>query len=105
MLLPFVSGILSLLFLFLLKDWLFGFLFRWTIFGGEHILARVVVILAIYFLGTFALKWLMGALKLLTKLPVVHGVNRFLGLVIGAMEGFLLVGLLLYILQLKQGVL
>ncbi|MBP3460664.1 MAG: CvpA family protein [Lachnospiraceae bacterium] len=103
MLVPIVSGLFALFFIFLLKDWLFAFLFRWTIFQGEHILARVVVILLIYLLCVFGFKWVIGVLKLLTKLPVVHGLNKLFGLLLGLIEGFLLVWLLLYIIQIKEG--
>lgn len=105
MLIPVVSGLITLVFMFVLKDWLFAFLFRWAVFQGEHVLARVVVILIIYLLITFAFKWAVGVLKLLTKLPVVHGMNKLLGLIVGLCEGFLLVWLILYIIQIQQGVL
>lgn len=100
---PIVSGIISLIVFFLLKDWVLGFLFRWAIFQGEHILARIVVILLIYLLGTLAFKWLMGMLQLLTKLPVVHGINKLLGLLLGIAEGFLAVWLILYLIQVNGG--
>lgn len=103
MLVPIVSGLIALAFMFLLKDWLFAFLFHWTIFQGEHILARVVVILLIYLLCVLGFKWVIGVLKFLTKLPIVHGLNKILGLVLGLIEGFLLVWLLLYIIQIKEG--
>ena len=103
MLAPIVSGLFALAFMFLLKDWLFVFIFRWTIFRGEHVLARVVVILLIYLICVLGFKWGIGVLKLLTKLPIVHGLNKLLGLILGFMEGFLLVWLLLYIIQIKEG--
>ncbi len=103
MLVPIVSGLLALALMFLLKDWLFAFLFRWAIFKGEHILPRVVVILLLYLFGTLLFKWGIGVLKLLTKLPIVHGMNKFLGLILGLSEGFLFVWLLLYIIQIKEG--
>lgn len=100
---PIVSGVISLIVFFLLKDWVLGFLFRWTIFQGENILARIVVIFLIYLLGTLALKWLMGMLQLLTKLPVVHGANKLLGLLLGIAEGFLAVWLILYLIRVNEG--
>lgn len=103
MLVPVVSGLLGIGFLYLLKDWLFSFLFRWAFFQGEHVLARVMVILLFYFAGVFALKWLLGMLKLVTKLPLIHGMNKLMGAVVGLAEGFLLVWLLLYIVKLGEG--
>ena len=100
---PIVSGIVSLIVFFLMKDWVLGFLFRWTIFQGEHILARIVVILLIYLLGTLAFKWLIGMLQLLTKLPLVHGINKLSGLLLGIIEGFLAVWLILYLIQVNEG--
>ena len=103
MLVPIVSGMISLIVFFLMKDWVLGFLFRWTIFQGEHILARIVVILLIYLLGTLAFKWLIGMLQLLTKLPLVHGINKLSGLLLGIIEGFLAVWLILYLIQVNEG--
>ena len=34
---PIVSGLLSIILMLLLKNWAFGFLFRWAFFQGEHI--------------------------------------------------------------------
>ncbi len=103
MLVPLVSAFLSLILLFMLKDWLFGILFQWAIFQGEHVLTRVVLILLIFVLGTLAFKWLIKILHILTKLPLVHGLNKLLGLMVGIIEGFLLVWLFLYIVQIRQG--
>lgn len=103
MLVPIISGLLGIVFLYLLRDWLFSFLFRWTFFQGEHVLARVVVILLFYFAGVLALKWALGMLKLMTKLPLVHGLNKLMGAVAGLAEGFLVVWLLLYIIQINNG--
>lgn len=100
---PIVSGIVSLVAFFLLKDWVLGFLFRWAIFQGEHILTRIVVILLVYFLGVLAFKWLIGMLSLLTRLPLVHGLNKFLGFCMGLMEGFLAVWLIFYLIQVNEG--
>lgn len=103
MLVPILSGILALILLMLLKDWLFAFLFQWAIFQGEHILARVVVILLIYFAGALAFKWIFGVLNILTKFPLVHGLNKLLGLLLGVVEGFLIIWLLLYLIEEGQG--
>lgn len=104
-LVPIISGLFSLFLLFLLKDWLFGFLFRWAVFQGENVLARVVVILLIYLAGALAFKWIFGILNLLTKLPLVHGANRALGLFLGAIEGLLMIWLLFYLVWVNGGVL
>lgn len=102
-LIPIISGLVWLVFLYLLKDWLFSFLFRWTFFQGEHVLARVVVILLFYFVGVFALKWALGMLNLVTKLPLIHGANKLAGAVVGLAEGFLAVWLFLYIIEMGNG--
>ena len=105
MLVPMVSAFLSLVVLFMLKDWLFAILFQWAIFQGEHVLTRIVLILLIFGIVTWTFKWLLKVLHILTKLPIIHGLNKLLGLVIGLFEGFLLVWLLLYIIQIRQGIL
>lgn len=101
---PVISGLLSLFLLFLLKDWLLGFLFRWAAFSGEHVLARIVVILLICLLGSLAFKWLFGILRLLTKLPLVHGANKLLGFLFGAIEGVLMIWLLFYLVWINEGI-
>lgn len=103
MLVPLVSAFLSLIVLLMLKDWLFAILFQWAIFQGEHVLTRVVLIWLIFVLGTLAFKWLIKILHILTKLPLVCGLNKLLGLMVGLIEGFLLVWLFLYIVQIRQG--
>lgn len=105
MLVPMVSAFLSLIVLFMLKDWLFAILFQWAIFQGEYVLTRIVLILLIFGIVTWAFKWLLKVLHVLTKLPIIHGLNKLLGLGIGLIEGFLVVWLLLYIIQIRQGVL
>lgn len=105
MLVPMVSAFLSLVVLIMLKDWLFAILFQWAIFQGEHVLTRIVLILIIFGIVASAFKWLLKVLNVLTKLPIIHGLNKLLGLGIGLIEGFLLVWLLLYIIQIRQGVL
>lgn len=93
---PLVSGILSLLLMLLLKNWAFGFLFQWAVFQGEHILSRIVVILLTFVLGSLLFRWVVKALCLLTKLPIIHGLNRILGAVAGFFEGTMLIWLIMF---------
>ena len=88
---PLVSGIMSLLLMLLLKNWAFGFLFQWAVFQGEHILSRIVVIL-----GSLLFRWVVKALCLLTKLPIIHGLNRILGAAAGFFEGTMLIWLIMF---------
>lgn len=96
MLIPILSWLFTIVLLMLLKDWLLAFLFQWAIFQGEYILARIVVVLLLYLLGRLALRWVFGALKILTKLPIIHGLNKILGLFAGIAEGLLIAWLLFY---------
>ena len=93
---PLVSGILSLLLMLLLKNWAFGFLFQWAFFQGEHILSRIVVILLAFVLGSLLFRWVVKALCLLTKLPIIHGLNRILGAATGFFEGTMIVWLIMF---------
>lgn len=102
---PLVSGILSLLLMLLLKNWAFGFLFQWAVFQGEHILARIVVILLAFVLGSLLFHWIVKALCLLTKLPIIHGLNRILGAVAGFVEGIMMVWLILFFIAVFPNVL
>ncbi len=102
---PFVASLLSLLFLWCMKEWLFVFLFKWTIFGGEHLLARVVVIVLSYLLGYLLFRWLFLTLKIFTKLPIIHGLDKVLGCVAGFILAMLMVGAFFCIVSWSGGIL
>jgi len=93
---PIVSGLLSIILMLLLKNWAFGFLFRWAFFQGEHILARIVVVLLFFILGLLLFRWVIKALDLLTRLPVLHGFNRILGAAAGAFIGIMIIWLMMF---------
>ena len=96
---PIVSGLLSILLMLLLKNWAFGFLFRWAFFQGEHILARIVVVLFAFILGSLLFRWIIKVLNLLTRLPIIHGFNRILGAVAGAFIGIMILWLLMFFID------
>ena len=93
---PIVSGLLSILLMLLLKNWAFGFLFRWAFFQGEHILARIVVVLLVFILGSLLFRWIIKVLDLLTRLPVIHSFNRILGAAAGAFIGIMILWLVMF---------
>lgn len=93
---PIVSGLLSLTVMLMLKSWAFGFLFQWAVFRGEHILPRIVVIILVFILGMLLFRFVVTSLNLLSKLPIIHGLNRICGGILGLAEGIIIVWLLLY---------
>lgn len=97
---PIISGCLSLLVLFMLKKWAFGFLFKWAFFGGENIGARIVVIVLTVIALMLLFRWLLLALKIISKIPIISSANRILGLAAGLLEGIMIVWIIFYVMQL-----
>lgn len=96
---PIASGALSLIVMLALRKWAFVFLFRWAVFQGEHILARIVVILLVFFIGSFLFRWMLRALNLIARLPIIHGFNKILGCFSGLFAGAMIVWLFMYLVN------
>ncbi len=57
---------------------------------------RGIVFFVTYFLCSIVLRLVIGLLDVVTRLPVVKGVNRALGAVMGLLQGLLLIWLLMF---------
>jgi len=93
---PIVSSLLTFLVLFILKDWGFAFLFKWVFFQSGNILPRIVVVILVFILGSLMFRAIIKALNILTKIPLVKGANKILGIIFGAIEGLIIVWFILY---------
>ena len=100
---PIIVTAVPLIFLYILNNWLLGFLLNWTFSGGEFILTRTVVVLLSLVLCRFGFKLAIRILKWIPHLPFIHGADKILGLLTGAIEGILLVWLFLYLVNINQG--
>lgn len=56
---------------------------------GDAVIATIFLLL--FLLLVQVIKLALGVVKLLSKLPIVHGLDKFLGTLIGIAEGFLIV--------------
>ncbi|MCR5655098.1 MAG: CvpA family protein [Lachnospiraceae bacterium] len=84
---PVICTVASIVVVIALKTWAFRFLFQWAFFSGKNILVRVVVVLLCYALAVLAFRVCLLILRILTKLPIIHGVDKTLGMVAGALIG------------------
>lgn|GEM_PF-1981650 len=87
LLIPVLCTAVSVVVAIVLKTWAFRFLFQWAFFSGGNILARVVTVLLCYALAVLAFRVCLIILQFLTKLPIVHGINKTLGMIAGAVTG------------------
>ena len=97
---PIITYIFSFIVMFFLKSWTLGFIFKWALFSGENVIARVIVVLLFFFGGSLLFRWIFNVLDIISKLPVIRGFNRILGLAFGTLEGLLIVWLIMYVTEL-----
>lgn len=65
-----------------------------------HIVVSGISFVIAFVAGMILIQILLGLIDIIMHLPVLHGVNTLLGAVAGAIEGFLLVWVFLYIVAL-----
>ena len=102
---PIIVTAIPLIFLYILNNWLLSFLFNWALSGGAYILTRIVVIVFSLVLCKLGFKLAIRILRVFSHLPLVHGADKILGLLTGAIEGLLLVWIFLYLINISQGLL
>lgn len=100
---PIIVTAVPLIFLYILNNWLLGFLLHWTFSGGELILTRIVVVLLSLILCRVGFKLAIRILRWIPHLPLIHGADKILGLLTGTIEGALLIWLFLYLVNINQG--
>lgn len=96
------TSIVTILFLYILKTWAFEAFFLTVLTNHKVLIVRVVLCLLLYIGTTILLKTILLSLGFLTKLPVLRGLNKILGFLLGAVNGILVTGILLWILQMLQ---
>ncbi len=68
------------------------------------IISNLLAYVAVFLVSMLLLLVLGFLLDLLTKLPIVHGVNCFLGFLLGVLAAFVLLSLLTYVISLVVGI-
>lgn len=88
-----LASLLAVIFVYLLNAWALESFLVTLITDHMLIVVRILLCVLLYVAVFFVLKTIIMSLKLLTKLPIVRGINKLLGLIVGAAYGVLLVGI------------
>lgn len=88
------AGILSLVLVYLLNTWAFAQLVPTLLVDHQVVIVRVLLCIILYIVLFLVLKTIILSLRILTGLPIIKGLNKLLGFVVGAAYGILLVGVL-----------
>lgn len=88
------ASVLAILFVYVLNTWALESLLLTMLQNHMLVVARVILCVILYLVIFLILKTLILSLRVLTRLPVIRGLNRFLGAVAGAVYGILLVGII-----------
>lgn len=88
------AGILSLLLVYLLNTWAFAQFVPTLLVDHQVVIVRVLLCIILYIVLFLVLKTIILSLRILTGLPIIKGLNKLLGFLVGAAYGILLVGVL-----------
>lgn len=88
------AGILSLGFLWIMKNWALESFLGTLLFAHSVLVVRLVLCIALYIALFFGLKAVFLSLKFISKLPVIRGLDKVLGLILGGVFGVVIVGIM-----------
>ncbi|MBQ8199916.1 MAG: CvpA family protein [Lachnospiraceae bacterium] len=88
-----LASLLSIVFVYLLNTWALESVLLVLLTDRMLLIVRVLLCIVLYVVLFFVLKAIVLSLRLLTKLPVIRGLNKLLGFVCGIVHGLLLVGI------------
>lgn len=88
------ASILSIGFFWILKKWALDSFLGTLLFAHSVLIVRVVLCIALYFALFFVLKAVIISLKVIVRLPVIRGLDRVLGLILGGVYGVIIVGIM-----------
>ncbi len=88
------ASVLSIVFVIILNQWALDALLMTLWADYMIVIVRVVLCIALYAAAFFVLRAVIMSLRLVTKLPIIRSVNKFLGLLAGTIYGLLLVGII-----------
>lgn len=89
-----LASILAIVFVYLLNTWALESLLLTLLADHMVVVVRIVLCVALYVAIYFILKAIIMSLRILTRLPIIRGLNKLLGLIAGAAYGILLVGII-----------
>ena len=89
-----LASLLALAFVLVLNTWAFDSLVLTLIADHMIVIVRIVLCVLLYVVLYFALKAIIMSLRIVAKLPIIRGLNKLLGFIVGALYGTLLVGII-----------
>lgn len=97
MIVPLLSNVVSIFLLVMTKQLWKDVMIKWVFAEMSLIIARIVVLILLYVIILGIIKLIVLALKMASKLPVLHFMDKVLGVVTGVIAGLLWVWLFLAI--------
>ena len=88
------ASALAIVFVVVLNTWALESLLLTMLADHMIVVVRVVLCIVLYAIAYLILKAIIMSLKVITKLPVIRGVDKLLGTVAGMAYGLLLVGII-----------
>nr|MBQ8252032.1 CvpA family protein [Lachnospiraceae bacterium] len=92
-----LASLLAIVFVYLLNTWALESMLVTLLADHMILVVRVLLCVVLYIVLFFVLKAILLSLRLLSKLPVIRGLNKLLGFVCGAAHGVLLVGIVYWV--------
>ena len=89
-----VASLLAVVFVYLLNTWALDALLMTLIADHMVVVVRIILCIALYVVLYFIWKAIITSLRILSKLPVIRGLNKLLGFAVGVVYGILLVGII-----------
>lgn len=97
MIVPLLSNVVSIFLLVMTKQLWKDVMIKWVFAEMSLIIARIVVLILLYVIILGIIKLIVLALKMASMLPVLHFMDKVLGVVTGVIAGLLWVWLFLAI--------
>lgn len=88
------ASALAILFVFLLNTWALESFLLTVLADHMIVVVRILLCVTLYVIAYFILKAVIMSLRVVTKLPIIRGLDRLLGVIAGAAYGLLLVGII-----------
>lgn len=89
-----IATVFSVVFVYVLYAWAFDEWFLNLLKDHMVVVVRLLLCIVLYIALYFVLKTIIFSLRIFTKLPIVHGLNKLLGFVIGIVYGVVFVGVI-----------
>lgn len=89
MVLPLLTNVATIVLLSCTRELWGKVITKWVFADLSLVAARIVVLVLLYVAAAAAVRLLIISLNIMTKLPVLHFFNRFLGILAGLISGIL----------------